>query len=485
MERELLSIVETLKEYRNILLGHQIEVFTDHKNLVYKHFNTERVMRWRLILEEFGPKLTYIKGEHNIVADTLSRMELTEDEFSADAFAGDAEDFPREFPLSYRELEHHQGADDEVQRMYHAYDSYTKVPFKYSDKEYQLITRDGRIVVPRALQVRATEWYHLHLMHPGETRTELTLAQHYVWKGMRQTIAQVCKACTICKETKKRGKAYGLLPAKKTPEVIPWHTLCIDLVGPYSFGKKENLVELHCLTMIDPATGWFEIIEIPNRKADHVVNYLEFAWLTRYPWPTEIIMDRGSEFAAEVSDTIRNEYGITRKLITTRNPQANSIVERIHQVIHNMIRTAGIEGKADLDPHFQWQGILSAVRQAVRSTVHTTTRATPTQLVFGRDAILNINFEANWQYIKARKQRLITQNNKRENTKRVPHQYAVGDRVMIKLDPGRKHGSAQYSGPHTVSHINDNGTVKLTKVANNGGAVYETWNIRNLDPCMA
>ena len=55
-ERELLSIVETLKEYRNILLGQQIEVFTDHKNLVYKTFNTERVMRWRLIIEECGPK---------------------------------------------------------------------------------------------------------------------------------------------------------------------------------------------------------------------------------------------------------------------------------------------------------------------------------------------------------------------------------------------------------------------------------------------
>jgi hypothetical protein len=59
-ERELLSIVEMLKECRNILLGHKNEVFTDHKNLVYTHFNMGHVMRWHLILEEFSPTLTYI-----------------------------------------------------------------------------------------------------------------------------------------------------------------------------------------------------------------------------------------------------------------------------------------------------------------------------------------------------------------------------------------------------------------------------------------
>jgi RNase H-like domain found in reverse transcriptase len=66
-ERELLSIVETLKEFRNILLGYPVVVYTDHKNLTCKKFNTERVMRWRLLLEEFGPELRYIQGEHNIV----------------------------------------------------------------------------------------------------------------------------------------------------------------------------------------------------------------------------------------------------------------------------------------------------------------------------------------------------------------------------------------------------------------------------------
>ena len=73
-ERELLSIVETLKEFRNILLGQQIKVYNDHKNLTYK-FNTERVMRWQLDLEELSPELIYIKGSKNIVADALSRLD--------------------------------------------------------------------------------------------------------------------------------------------------------------------------------------------------------------------------------------------------------------------------------------------------------------------------------------------------------------------------------------------------------------------------
>jgi RNase H-like domain found in reverse transcriptase len=117
-ERELLSIVKTLKKYRNILLGQQIEVFTDHKNLVYKTFNnTERVMRWRLIIEEFGPKLTYIKGASNIVADALSRMRLTERDFGPEVFATDAHagDFPANFPLFYKQLAYAQSKDRKIQ----------------------------------------------------------------------------------------------------------------------------------------------------------------------------------------------------------------------------------------------------------------------------------------------------------------------------------------------------------------------------------
>jgi RNase H-like domain found in reverse transcriptase len=76
MEKELLAIVETLKEFRTILLGQTIVIYTDHKNLTYKVFNTQHVMRWRLLIEEHGPTLEYVKGVNNVVADALSRLEL-------------------------------------------------------------------------------------------------------------------------------------------------------------------------------------------------------------------------------------------------------------------------------------------------------------------------------------------------------------------------------------------------------------------------
>ena len=76
-EKELLATVETLKEFRNILLGQRIIVYTDHKNLTYKNFNAERVVCWRRDIEDVEPELIYIKGNDNVVDDTMSRLDTT------------------------------------------------------------------------------------------------------------------------------------------------------------------------------------------------------------------------------------------------------------------------------------------------------------------------------------------------------------------------------------------------------------------------
>ena len=226
--------------------------------------------------------------------------------------------------------------------------------------------------------------------------------------------------------------------------------------------------------MIDPATGWFEMREIKDKYPYTIANLVEQTWLTRYPWPTQITYDKGTEFMREFTDMIEKDYGIKRRGASVRNPQANAILERIHKTIGNIIRTFELY---DIDEEDPFSGILAATMFAMRATYHTTTQATPSQLVFGRDAILNTKFEADWNFIQTRKQKIIQQNNQRENAKRLPHKYKEGDQVLMAKESKSKYGHVSYQGPYTITKVNNNGTVRLLK-----GAVSDTFNIRLIKP---
>ena len=135
--------------------------------------------------------------------------------------------------------------------------------------------------------------------------------------------------------------------------------------------KSGKSFYLQAVTIIDPATGWIEICTAPSAQADLVANQAELAWLTSHLLPSKVIVNRGNEFLAQFREIIINDYSIKVKPITSRNLQANTILERVHQIIGN--------DEIPLD------SIIASTLFALRATINTTTQYTPVQLVFGHN----------------------------------------------------------------------------------------------------
>ena len=74
VDKELLSIVMTLREFRSMLLGAELHIHTDHKNILHIGDSSQRCLCWIYYVDEYGPKLHYVEGSANIVADSFLRL---------------------------------------------------------------------------------------------------------------------------------------------------------------------------------------------------------------------------------------------------------------------------------------------------------------------------------------------------------------------------------------------------------------------------
>ena len=144
--------------------------------------------------------------------------------------------------------------------------------------------------------------------------------------------------------------------------------------------------------------------------------------------------------------------------------------------MNDMLRSFDLENeKLEADNPFDY--FLQPTAWAIRSTYHTTLKATPCQLVFGRDMIHNIAFKANWNRIQKRKQDIIRKSNKKVNKSQTSYEYKVGDQVLLETPGILRKLSTTCSGPYPVTKAYKNGTIRIQK-----GIVSERVNIRRISP---
>ena len=130
-------------------------------------------MRWRLILEEFGPELKYIKGENNVVADALSRLEMSDNQDIiniSDIYGYNDANLPDSaYPICYHDISKAQKTDSKLKQKLVSHKYYTLDTFCGGDQNHRLIFRNRRIYLPTKLQKKTVDWYHEMLCNPGET----------------------------------------------------------------------------------------------------------------------------------------------------------------------------------------------------------------------------------------------------------------------------------------------------------------------------
>jgi hypothetical protein len=187
-----------------------------------------------------------------------------------------------------------------------------------------------------------------------------------------------------------------------------------------------------------------------------------------------MMYDNGSEFKLHFRNLCKT-YGIKRKPSSIKNPQANAILEHIHAVFTNMLRTV----KLDMTKLVNASDInifLADAAWAICSKYHTVLKASPSAAIFGQDMLFDIPFIADWKIIGVHRQRLTDLNTACESNGRIDYDYKVGQKILVQ-NKGilRKAQSIWQNDPWTITTVHTNGTIMVQR-----GNKLERLNIRRV-----
>ena len=108
------------------------------------------------------------------------------------------------FPLTVREIADAQKADAKIKSLLMKNAVLPKGVTLQKVEDITCLCDNNRMIIPKPLQKRATQWYHHYLQHPGHTRLEETINATMYWKGMRTTIRTLVRTCKSCQVNKRR-----------------------------------------------------------------------------------------------------------------------------------------------------------------------------------------------------------------------------------------------------------------------------------------
>ena len=102
--------------------------------------------------------------------------------------------------------------------------------------------------------------------------------------------------------------------------------------------------------------------------------------------------------------------------------------------MHQTVGNVSFNVPSTKTPQDQIPGTLAATVHRIHSAMHTTARATPVQLVFGWDSILNAQHMTDWKWTQSHEQDMTVENDVKENSECKEHVHELNELTMVKQD---------------------------------------------------
>jgi hypothetical protein len=257
-----------------------------------------------------------------------------------------------------------------------------------------------KICIPTKYLDKLVKWYHLIISHLGAKHMAATIGQHFYYKNLEKHCQTVCNSCDHCQHFKQQGKGYGHLPPQEA-QVAPWYTVAVNSIGDWVIKiPGHNDVKFQALMIIDPITNLTEILCLDLHSSHDAAQQFTNTWLARYLHPMECVFDPGMEFKAHFCQCLA-QHGITARLTTVKNPQANAICECLHQMIGNSLRMMQIINPPQTveEAHQLVDNALATASYALCAAIHPTMKISPRALAFHHDMLLDIPTIADLQVL--------------------------------------------------------------------------------------
>ncbi|KAL7304740.1 hypothetical protein TKK_0002977 [Trichogramma kaykai] len=354
--RELLAIYLSVQHFRHVLEGGQFCIYTDHKPLIFMFArNKEKLPPIQLnhisFIAQFSTDIRHIKGNDNIVADTLSRIEAIS-------------------LLDYNALAESQQSDSELHNLRQSSTSLDlrDVTLPGSDKrlfcDFSLGKCRPFITAPFRKQI--FDCIH-SLNHPSARATSKLLRDRFVWPSMNSDCNEWCRSCISCQRSKITRHVrspignFGL----STSRFSHVHVDIVQLPLVRTFR--------YCLTVVDRYTRWCEAQPMTDMTKESVTLALLNCWVSRFGCPTKITVDRGSQFISYLFRDFAQRFGIELSFISSYHPNGNGMVERFHRQLKASLMAQSTD----------WIEALPLVLLGVRSSFKEDLKTSSSVLVYG------------------------------------------------------------------------------------------------------